>query len=60
MWQKLLGLGPDQRQNATQVATALLAEKGVSFHRVHEVDLTRQTLTIVRELTKPTQEAAHV
>lgn len=59
LWQKLLGLGPDQRQNATQVATALLAEKGVSIHRVHEVDLTRQTLTIVRELTKPTQEAAH-
>ncbi|MEF8824205.1 MAG: dihydropteroate synthase [Desulfohalobiaceae bacterium] len=60
LWQKLLGLGPDQRQNATQVATALLAEKGVSIHRVHEVDLTRQTLTIVNELTKPTKEAAHV
>jgi dihydropteroate synthase len=60
LWQKLLGLGPDQRQNATQVATALLAEKGVSIHRVHEVDLTRQTLTIVKELTKPTKEAAHV
>jgi len=59
LWQKLLGLAPDQRQNATQVATALLAEKGVSIHRVHEVDLTRQTLTIVRELTRPTQEAAH-
>ena len=60
LWQKLLGLGPEQRQNATQVATALLAEKGVSIHRVHEVELTRQTLTIVRELGKPTQEAAHV
>jgi dihydropteroate synthase len=59
LWQKLLGLGPDQRQNATQVATALLAEKGVSFHRMHEVDLTRQTLTIVRELTKPAREDAH-
>jgi len=60
LWQKLLGLGPDQRQNATQVATALLAEKGVSIHRVHEVDLTRQTLTIVRELGKTSQEVAHV
>jgi dihydropteroate synthase len=60
LWQKLLGLGPDRRQNATQVATALLAQKGVSIHRVHEVDLTWQTLTIVRELTQPTKEAAHV
>ena len=60
LWQKLLGLGPDQRQNATQVATALLAEKGVSIHRVHEVDLTLQTLTIVNELTRPNKDEAHV
>lgn len=50
MWGKLLGLEPGQRQNATQVATALLAQKGVALHRVHEVDLTRQSLQIVRSL----------
>ncbi len=50
LWQKLLGLPPGERKNATQVATALLARKGVDVHRVHEVDLTRQTLEIVRAL----------
>jgi dihydropteroate synthase len=50
MWGKLLGLEPGQRQNATQVATALLAQKGVALHRVHEVGLTRQSLQIVHSL----------
>jgi len=50
LWQGLLGLEVDERQNATQVATALLAAKGVPIHRVHEVELALQTLTIVREL----------
>lgn len=50
LWQGLLGLETGQRQNATQAATAVLAAKGVPIHRVHEVELTRQTLTIVREL----------
>ncbi|MBI9079800.1 MAG: dihydropteroate synthase [Pseudodesulfovibrio sp.] len=50
LWQGLLGLGVEKRQNATQVATALLAAKGVLIHRVHEVELALQTLTIVREL----------
>lgn len=50
MWQGLLGLAVGERQNATQVATAVLAAKGVPIHRVHEVALTQQTLTIVREL----------
>lgn len=49
MFEKLLGLGSDERRNATQAATACLAMKGVPIHRVHEVDLTVQTLTIVRE-----------
>ena len=48
LWQKLLDLPPGQRQNATQVATALLGRKGVSVHRVHEVDLTWQTLQVLR------------
>jgi len=50
LWQGLLGLGVGERQNATQVATALLAAKGVPIHRVHEVNLARQTLTIVQEI----------
>lgn len=50
LWQELLGLGVDERQNATQAATAVLAMKGVSFHRLHEVELARQTLTIVNEI----------
>lgn len=48
MWQKLLGLAPEERKNATQVASALLSEKGIFIHRVHEVDLTRQTLEVVK------------
>ena len=52
LWQKLLGLAPEQRQNVTQVATALVAEQGVCLHRVHEVDLTVQTLEVVRQITE--------
>ncbi|MFP4213564.1 MAG: dihydropteroate synthase [Desulfohalobiaceae bacterium] len=50
MWGKLLGLESGQRQNATQVATALMARQGVALHRVHEAGLTRQTLQIVQSL----------
>ncbi|EGB14093.1 dihydropteroate synthase [Pseudodesulfovibrio mercurii] len=50
LWQGLLGLEVGQRGNATQAATAVLAARGVPIHRVHEVELTRQTLTIAREL----------
>ncbi len=50
LWQGLLGLAVGERQNATQAATAVLAARGVPIHRVHEVALAQQTLTIVREL----------
>lgn len=50
LWQGLLGLPVDRRQNATQAATAIMAAKGVSIHRVHEVESTRQTLTIVHQI----------
>lgn len=50
LWQGLLGLEVGERRNATQAATAVLAAKGVPIHRVHEVNLTRQTLTIVQEI----------
>jgi dihydropteroate synthase len=51
-WGKLLDLGTDQRQMATQVATALMAAKGVPIHRVHEVAYTIHTLRIVQEVCK--------
>ncbi|MGE4553568.1 MAG: dihydropteroate synthase [Desulfovibrionaceae bacterium] len=47
----LLDLGPDERHNATQAATAVLAMRGVAVHRVHEVEPTRQTLAVVRALS---------
>lgn len=50
LWGQLLGLDVGERQNATQVATALLAARGVPIHRVHEVALARQSLTIVTKL----------
>ncbi|MUM76864.1 dihydropteroate synthase [Pseudodesulfovibrio sp. F-1] len=50
LWQGLLGLPVDKRHNATQAATALMAARGVAIHRVHEVESTRQTLTIVQEI----------
>lgn len=46
MFQGLLGLGPGQRGTATQVATALLAAKGVAVHRVHDVADTVRTLKL--------------
>jgi dihydropteroate synthase len=50
LWGDLLGLPKDQRTMATQVATALLAARGVAIHRVHEVLATRQTLAIVQAM----------
>ncbi|MEF2231773.1 MAG: dihydropteroate synthase [Pseudodesulfovibrio sp.] len=50
VWQGLLGLAVGERGNATQAATALTAAAGAAIHRVHDVKLTRQTLTIVREI----------
>lgn len=51
LWQGLLGLELAQRGLATQVATALLAVKGVAMHRVHDVESTARTLRIVQSLT---------
>jgi dihydropteroate synthase len=51
-WGKLLDLGADERQTATQVATALMAAKGVPIHRVHEVLDTVRTLRIVQGICK--------
>ncbi len=47
MWEKMFGLKKDERKTVTQVATALLLERGVFVHRVHEVLMTKQTAAIV-------------
>ena len=46
MFGQLLGLTTPERGCATQVATAMLWEKGLFWHRVHDVAATRQTLTL--------------
>jgi len=51
VWGMLLGLGPKERQNATAVATALLAARGVLVHRVHEVALARQAALVAQAIT---------
>ncbi len=50
LWSGLLGLDVGERGNATQAATALMAAKGVMIHRVHDVELTRQTLTVATHI----------
>ncbi len=52
LWEKLLGLKVGEREYATQVATAILAMRGVLIHRVHNVKLTRDSLEIVRALNE--------
>lgn len=51
LFKGLLGLEPDQRQNATQATTAILASRGVQVHRVHDVALTAQSLAMAEALT---------
>lgn len=51
MWGMLLGLGQQERQNATAVATALLVARGVLVHRVHEVALARQAALVAQAIT---------
>ena len=53
MFGQLLGLTTPERGCATQVATALLWEKGLFWHRVHDVAATRRTLTLAAALRDP-------
>ena len=53
MWGELLGLAPDQRNQATQIGLALTAISGAAVHRVHEVAATVRTREIVRVLSCP-------
>jgi dihydropteroate synthase len=50
MWGKLLDVASHNRRTATQVATGLMAARGVPIHRVHEVEDTVRTLRIVQAL----------
>lgn len=51
LWGTLLGLGPQERQQATATATALLVARGVLVHRVHEVALARQAARIAAAIS---------
>lgn len=46
----MVGLPLHERHSATQVVTALLAQKGAAYHRVHHVAATRHTLALVQAL----------
>ena len=46
----LLGLPPQERGLATATATAMLRNKGVFWHRVHDVVAARQALTVALAL----------
>jgi dihydropteroate synthase len=46
----LLGLAPERRAPATQIATALLAVKGVLLHRVHDVAGALDALRLARTI----------
>ena len=47
----LLGLAPEQRGPATQIATALLAAQGVPLHRVHDVAGALDALRLAQALS---------
>ncbi len=50
---ELLGLAPGDRDAATGVLTALLAERGVTAHRVHNVAGAVAALRLVEKIGKP-------
>lgn len=49
----LTGLPLEKRGPATAVAVALLAERGVQIHRVHDVEQAVAALTLARAFSKP-------
>lgn len=50
LWSGLLGVPVEKRKLPTQVATALLAARGVRIHRVHEVEEAVLALNVTRAL----------
>ncbi|GFH63065.1 MAG: dihydropteroate synthase [Candidatus Desulfovibrio kirbyi] len=55
MFGGLFGLAPDARGVSTQVTTALLWDRGVFWHRVHEVAGARHSLTLAAALRNAKQ-----
>ncbi|MDR1776421.1 MAG: dihydropteroate synthase [Desulfovibrio sp.] len=55
----LLGLPTEARGTATQVATALLWDRGVFWHRVHDVAETRRTLALAAALHRREGGVSH-
>ncbi|MCR5814390.1 MAG: dihydropteroate synthase [Desulfovibrio sp.] len=55
LFQKLFGLATQDRVLPTQVACALLLERGVFWHRVHHVAETRRTLLLTLAMQQKAQ-----
>lgn len=53
LFRELLGLELEQRAEATRLAVALLASRGVLYHRVHDVAGCAQALRLVEAMTPP-------
>lgn len=49
----LLGLAPGEREEATRLAVALLAVRGVAWHRVHDVAGCARALRLAEAMTPP-------
>lgn len=53
MFRELLGLELAERTEATRLAVALLASRGIPYHRVHDVAGCAQALCLVEAMTPP-------
>ena len=51
MFREILGLELEQRAEATRLAVALLAARGIPYHRVHDVAGCAQALRLVEAMT---------
>ncbi len=51
MFREILGLDLEQRAEATRLAVALLAARGVPYHRVHDVAGCAQAIRLVEAMT---------
>ena len=51
MFREILGLELEQRAEATRLAVALLAARGIPYHRIHDVAGCAQALRLVEAMT---------
>ena len=51
MFREILGLELEQRAEATRMAVALLAARGIPYHRVHDIAGCAQALRLVEAMT---------